>query len=247
MELKLPLGFGLKAQTSWCPGCGHGIVVRVLQEELESLGLREKVMMVEDVACGHYNIPLQESNFICTAHGRPIPVAAGYKRVQPEAIVIAHPGDGAAYSIGIESTIHCALRNENILALVINNSVYGMTGGQMSPVSLPGQKTTSTPKGRDVEKNGHPFDAMKTLASYNIAYLARGSVSSPANIAKLKKMIRKALLKQMSNEGFCLLEVLSPCPTNWNLTPVESMQYVKDAQEKYFELGEFIDKGGNEA
>ena len=114
----------------------------------------------------------------------------------------------------------------------------------MSPVSLPGQKTTSTPKGRDVEKSGHPFDAMKTLSSFDIAYLARGSVSSPANITKLGKMIRKALEKQVNNEGFCLIEVLSPCPTNWNLNPVESMQYVKNEQENNFELGEFIDKGG---
>lgn len=244
MELRLPEGFDLKADTSWCPGCGHGIIVRLLQEAVEELGARDRLIMVEDVACGHYDIALMNCNFVCAAHGRPIIAAAGLKRVRPEALVVAHPGDGSAYSIGIESTIHCALRNENILALVVNNSVYGMTGGQMSPESLPGQKTTSSPGGRDIEKNGRPFDAMKTLGQYDIAYLARGSVSSVPNIAKTKKMIKKALEKQLRGEGFCLVEVLSACPTNWNKSPAESLEYMREVQEKYFSLGEFIDKGG---
>ena len=244
MEYRLPKGFDLEAATSWCPGCGHGIVMRLLQEVLEELGVADRLIMVEDVACGHYDIALMNSNFLCCAHGRPIIAASGVKRVRPDAVVVAHPGDGAAYSIGIESTIHCALRNEKILALVINNSVYGMTGGQMSPESLPGQKTTSSPRGRNVEIDGQPFDAMKTLSSFDIAYLARGSVSSVGNIAKTKKMIKKAIEKQLRGEGFCLLEILSACPTNWNKTPSDSLKFMKDVQEKYFELGEFVDKGG---
>lgn len=244
MEMRIPKGFDLDASTSWCPGCGHGIVMRILQESLEELGVGDKLIMVEDVACGHYDIALMKSNFLCCAHGRPIIAAAGVKRVRPDAIVVAHPGDGAAYSIGIESTIHCAARNENILALVINNSVYGMTGGQMSPASLPGQKTTSSPRGRDVELDGHPLDIMKTLSSFEIAYLARGSVSSVANINKTKKMMKKAIQKQINGEGFCLLEVLSACPTNWNKSPVDALEFMKEAQEKYFQTGEFVDKGG---
>lgn len=244
MELRLPKGFDLNAATSWCPGCGHGIIVRLLQECVEELGVRDRLVMIEDVACGHYNIPLIESSVVCTAHGRPIIAASGFKRVRPDAVVVAHPGDGSAYSIGIESTIHCALRNENILALVINNGVYGMTGGQMSPESLPGQKTTSSPHGRDTVKNGSPLDIMKTLSSYDIAYLARGSVSSVANVVKTKKMIKKALEKQLRGEGFCLVEVLSPCPTNWNLSPVAALEYMHNTQEAYFQIGEYVDKGG---
>lgn len=246
MEYRLPKSFDLDASTSWCPGCGHGVIVRLLQECIEEIGAADRLIMFEDVACGHYNIPLVDCSFVCTAHGRPVIAASGYKRVRPDAIVVAHPGDGSAYSIGIESTIHCALRNENILALVVNNGVYGMTGGQMSPESLPGQKTTSSPHGRDIEKNGRPFDAMKTLSSFDIAYLARGSVSSVANIVKTKKMIKKAIDKQLNGEGFCLVEVLSACPTNWNLSPTDALGYMRDVQEKYFELGEFTDRGGYE-
>ena len=129
------------------------------------------------------------------------------------------------------------------MALVVNNRVFGMTGGQMSPTSLPNMKTTSSPHGRDVTKNGNIFDAMKVLSQLDIAYLARGSVESPAQVIKTGKMIQKALEKQMNNEGFCLVEVLSPCPTNWNLTPQEALEFMKE-QEKYFQLGEFVDKGG---
>ncbi len=245
MEFRLPNAINREASTGWCPGCGHGVIVRLITEAAEELGIDEKIIMVEDVACGHYDMSILEYNSIGSAHGRPIITAAGVKRIRPDAIVIAHPGDGSAYSIGIESTIHCALRNENILALVVNNGVFGMTGGQMSPESLPGQKTTSSPKGRDLEKNGHPFDVVKTLSQYDIPYLARGSVSSPANITKTGKMIKKALQKQMNGEGFCLLEVLSACPTNWNLSPSDSIAYMKETQEKYYQLGEFIDRGGN--
>lgn len=246
MELRIPKTIDQEVSTGWCPGCGHGIIVRLLAEVIDELGMNEQVVFVEDVACGHYDMPLLSFNTMGAPHGRPIIAAAGVKRVRPDAIVIAHPGDGSAYSIGIESTIHCALRNENILALVINNSVFGMTGGQMSPESLPGQKTTSSPHGRDVAKNGYPFDAMKTLCQYDIAYLARGSVSSVPNIMKTKNMLKKALIKQRNGEGFCLVEVLSACPTNWYKTPEGALQYMHDVQEQYFQLGEFVDKGGNE-
>lgn len=153
-----------------------------------------------------------------------------------------HPGDGSAYSIGMESTIHAALRNENILALVVNNCVFGMTGGQMSPATLIGQKTTSSPAGRDLAYNGAPFDVTKALKDFDIAYLARGSVDSPGEVMKVKQYIRKALEKQQRGEGFCLVEVLSPCPTNWGLSPVDSLTFMREKQKAFFQVGEFVDK-----
>ena len=243
MKCSVPNGVNTSAHIGWCPGCGHGTIARLVAEAAQALGIEDRIIMVEDVACGEFAQNVLQFNSIGAAHGRPIITAAGAKRVRPDAIVIAHPGDGSAYSIGMESTIHCALRNENILALVVNNSVFGMTGGQMSPTSLPNMKTTSSPHGRDVTKNGNIFDAMKVLSQLDIAYLARGSVESPAQVIKTGKMIQKALEKQMNNEGFCLVEVLSPCPTNWNLTPQEALEFMKE-QEKYFQLGEFVDKGG---
>lgn len=244
MELRIPKSIELEHTNSWCPGCGHGVVARILAEAIEAVGQRENTILVEDVACGHFQTPILEYNNLNCAHGRTIVAAAGVKRARPSYIVVGHCGDGAAYSIGIESTIHSALRNENILALITNNSVFGMTGGQMSPASLPHQKTTSSPYGRDLRKQGLPFDVVKTLKEYDIAYLARGSVSTPANVKKTQKMIQKALEKQLRGEGFCLVEVLSPCPTNWNLEPVDALKYMRDYQEKYFEIGEFVDRRG---
>lgn len=244
MKCSVPKGVNTGAHIGWCPGCGHGVIVRLVAEAARDLGIEDKIIMVEDVACGEFAQNVLQFNSIGAAHGRPIITAAGAKRVRPDAIVIAHPGDGSAYSIGMESTIHCALRNENILALVVNNSVFGMTGGQMSPTSLPNMKTTSSPKGRDIQKNGNCFDAMKVLGQMDIAYLARGSVDSPAQVIKTGKMIKKALEKQINGEGFCLVEVLSPCPTNWNKSPVDALKFMKEQQEQYFPLGEFIDKGG---
>ena len=246
MNYSIPKGINMENQGGWCPGCGHGIIVRLVAEAAQSLGIDDRIIMVEDVACGEFAQNAMTYNSIGAAHGRPIITAAGAKRARPDAIVIAHPGDGSAYSIGMESTIHCALRNENILALVVNNSVFGMTGGQMSPTSLPNMKTTSSPHGRDVKKNGHPFDVAKTLSQFDIAYLARGSVDSPAQVVKAGQMIKKALKKQMDGEGFCLVEILSPCPTNWNMLPADALEFMKKGQEEYYPLGEFVDKGGKD-
>ena len=250
MKLTIPSTINRENKSGWCPGCGHGIIMRMLAEAIDELGIQEDVILVTDVACGELAVSVVEWNDIGAAHGRPIITAAGAKRARPDQIVIANPGDGSAYSIGIESTIHCALRNENILALVTNNCVFGMTGGQMSPESLPGQVTTSSPYGREPKVNGNTFDVVKTLGQYDIAYLARGSVSSPANVIKSQKMIKKALEKQMRGEGFCLVEILSPCPTNWGFADdkaYKALEYMKEHQEKFYQLGEFIDKGGEKA
>lgn len=246
MNFKLPEDLDMKQQASWCPGCGHGIVCHAITEAVEELGVSDRIITVDDVACGQFGQFAMKYNTIMGAHGRTIATAAGVKHARPDALVIARPGDGSAYSIGIESTLYSAIRNENILAIVINNSVFGMTGGQMSPTSLPGMKTATSPFGRDERKNGSMMDIAKILGQTDMAYLARCAVNSPANIEKTKKAIKKALTKQMNGEGFCLIDILSPCPTNWKMSEVDACEFIKTTQSKYLPLGEFVDKGGNE-
>lgn len=246
MDFKLPKDLDMKQQASWCPGCGHGIVCHAITEAVEELGVSDRIITVDDVACGQFGQFAMKYNTIMGAHGRTIATASGVKHARPDALVIARPGDGSAYSIGIESTLYSAIRNENILAIVINNSVFGMTGGQMSPTSLPGMKTATSPFGRDERKNGSMMDIAKILGQTDMAYLARCAVNSPANIEKTKKAIKKALTKQMNGEGFCLIDILSPCPTNWKMSEVDACEFIKTTQSKYLPLGEFVDKGGNE-
>ncbi len=245
MNFRIPKDIDMNQQASWCPGCGHGIICRVITEAVQELGVSNKVLTVDDVACGQFGQFAMKYNTVMGAHGRTIVTAAGLKHARPDCLVIARPGDGSAYSIGIESTLYSAIRNDNILAIVINNSVFGMTGGQMSPASLPGMKTATSPFGRDEKKNGSMLDITKILANTDMAYLARGAVNTPANTEKTKKMIKKALQKQMNGEGFCLIDVLSMCPTNWKMSEIDACEYVKTTQSKYLPLGEFIDRGGD--
>ena len=245
MNFKIPKDIDMNQQASWCPGCGHGIICRVITEAVQELGVSNKVLTVDDVACGQFGQFAMKYNTVMGAHGRTIATAAGLKHARPDCLVIARPGDGSAYSIGIESTLYSAIRNDNILAIVINNSVFGMTGGQMSPASLPGMKTATSPFGRDEKKNGSMLDITKILSQTDMAYLARGAVNTPANTEKTKKMIKKALEKNMNGEGFCLIDVLSMCPTNWKLSEIDACEYIKTTQSKYLPLGEFIDKGGD--
>ena len=246
MNYTIPKDIDMSQQASWCPGCGHGIVCRVITEAVEELGVSDRILTVDDVACGQFGQFAMKYNTIMSAHGRTVPTAAGLKYARPEALVIARPGDGSAYSIGIESTLYSAIRNENFLVIVINNSVFGMTGGQMSPTTLPGMKTATSPFGRDEEKNGRMVDISKLLGQMDIAYLARCAVNTPANTDKTKKAIKKALQKQMDGEGFCLIDILSMCPTNWKMSEVEACEFIKTTQSGYLPLGEFIDKGGKE-
>ncbi len=245
MNFTIPKDIDMNQQASWCPGCGHGIICRVITEAVQELGVSNRVLTVDDVACGQFGQFAMKYNTVMGAHGRTIATAAGLKHARPDCLVIARPGDGSAYSIGIESTIYSAIRNDNILAIVINNSVFGMTGGQMSPATLPGMKTATSPFGRDEKKNGSMLDITKLLANTDMAYLARGAVNTPANTEKTKKMIKKALQKQMNGEGFCLIDVLSMCPTNWKMSEIDACEFIKTTQSKYLPLGEFIDKGGD--
>lgn len=246
MKLKVPDSLSSPG-VSFCPGCAHGISDRIIAEAVEELGMREKFIPTVDVACGAWSMNIWDFDTVMCAHGRPMVVAAGIKRVRPDALVAAYLGDGAAYSIGTSETMHCALRNENIVAIVLNNGVFGMTGGQMAPTTLPGQKTASSPKGRDPKTQGSLFDVVKTIEHMDIAYLARAALDCPANITKAQRYIKKAFEKQMRGEGFCLIELLGACPTNWGLSPADACERIRTETLKYYELGEFIDKnGGND-
>ena len=240
MNLRKPDRIGTVTESGFCPGCGHGIVCRLIAEVAEELKNDEKLIMVHDVACG--SIATMNSRFdsIVAAHGRPVPVASGYQKVRPDNVVCAYLGDGSAYSIGTAELVHAALRNDNITAVVVNNTVYGMTGGQMAPTTLPGEKTMSSVYGKDPEHYG-TLNVMDLLEKQKIAYLARGEIYDVASIAKSKKMIKKAFENQISKKGFSLVEILSPCPTNLHMTPLKARAYMHEEAIKYFPLGEFID------
>ena len=246
-ELKAPEYLFDGPQAGFCPGCGHGIVSRLFAEVLDEMQLSEKAILVFDVACCSLLMFSAHYDNIGAAHGRPIATAAGAKRVRKNNPVLAYLGDGAAYAIGMSHTIWSAVRNDNITAIVVNNGVFGMTGGQMAPTTLAGQKTTSSPAGRDTAYTGKPFDVTKALSGIDLAYLARGSVDSVPNVIKTKKYIRKALEKQMNNEGFSLVEILSPCPTNWGMSPLDAAKRVRDVVSKEFPLGEYAERGVSHA
>lgn len=229
---------------SFCPGCGHGTAIRLIGEVLEELRLEEDTIIVLDVACGGMPIDVWRYDTIEAAHGRPVPTAVGVKMVRPDQPVLAYLGDGAAYSIGLAETIHAARRNDNIAVIVLNNCVFGMTGGQMSPTTLQGQITTSSPGGKSMESGGGTLDVIRLLSTMDIAYLARGAVCDSANIRKTKKYIKRAMEKQLHKEGFGLVEILSPCPTNWKMTPVRCMEHIKEQILPVFPVGEFIGKEG---
>ena len=218
MEYRLPKDIDITQQASWCPGCGHGIVCRVIAEAVSELGVSDRIITVDDVACGQFGQFALKYNTVMSAHGRTIPVAAGIKNARPAAQVIAPPGAGSANPKGNASTRYTAKTNAHHPAILKNNSVFGMTGGQMSPTSLPGMKTSTTPFGRDEKKDGSMVDIAKILGQTDMAYLARCAVNTPANIEKTKKAIKKALTKQMNGEGFCLIDILSMCPTNWKMS-----------------------------
>lgn len=241
MNLRKPDRIGLVTQSDFCPGCGHGLASRLILEAADELGINEKLVIIHDVACGSLGMNNMRVDQVVAAHGRPVPTACGYERVRPDNVTCAYLGDGAAYSIGIAEMIHAAIRNENVTIVVVNNTVYGMTGGQMAPTSLPGEKTTSSVYGKDPHKYG-TLNIFDLLGKQDIAYLARGEMYDVSSITKSKAMIKKALKKQMNREGFSLVEILSPCPTNMHLSPVDAMEYVHNEATKYFPLGEYIDK-----
>lgn len=240
MKKKFGLPKSMKdVTTHYCPGCGHGIVHRIIAEIIDELNIREITIGIAPVGCAvlaydYLNIDMAEA-----PHGRTPAVATGIKRVQPNKIVFTYQGDGDLAAIGTGEIVHTANRGENITTIFVNNSVYGMTGGQMAPTTLLGQKTTTTPFGRKIEEAGFPIKVPEMLKSLEGAvYLARETVISPKHIINLKKYIKKAFQNQINKVGFSLVEVLSPCPVNLKLEPIEAYKWVEDNMVPYYPLGE---------
>jgi 2-oxoglutarate ferredoxin oxidoreductase subunit beta len=231
----------LSKQISFCPGCGHGVVVRLLAECVEELGMNKNVIFNIGVGCYSLASTAIEADKFDSLHGRGAAVATGFKRCNPGTLVISYQGDGDAYSIGIGESFSAAYRNENITVITVNNTNYGMTGGQMSATTMPGQKTTTSPHGRDCQTTGMPikFPEMVAATFPNAAYVARGSVTTPKYVNQLKKYIMNAFKAQLNNEGYSLIEILSPCPTNWRMTPLQSLERVNNELIDYYPLGEF--------
>lgn len=226
--------------THYCPGCTHGVAHRLIAETLDEMGVAEKTIGVAPVGCAVFAYNYFNTDFVEAAHGRAPAMATGIKRVLPDRIVFTYQGDGDLASIGMAEIMHAAARGENITVIFINNAIYGMTGGQMAPTSLPGQKTTSSPLGRDVETQGFPIRMSEILANMDGAgYIVRRSLHDPTNIRKSKKAIRTAFEAQVRGLGFSMVELLSTCPTNWGIQPVESLKWVQDHMIPAFPLGDY--------
>jgi 2-oxoglutarate ferredoxin oxidoreductase subunit beta len=226
--------------THYCPGCTHGVAHRLIAEVLDEMGLRENTIGVAPVGCSVFAYNYFDCDFVEAAHGRAPAMATGIKRVLPERTVFTYQGDGDLASIGMAEIMHAAARGENITVIFINNAIYGMTGGQMAPTSLPGQKTTSSPRGRDVEQTGLPIRMAEVLSKLDgVGYSVRRSLHDPKNIRLSKKAIRVAFETQSRGLGFAMVELLSTCPTNWGLTPLASLQWVEDHMLPTFPLGDY--------
>jgi len=241
MKFKIPESL-IEVWNHYCPGCGHGIVHRVMAEAIDELGIREKVIAIAPVGCAVFGYFYWNFDTAEAPHGRPPAVATGIKRVLPDRIVITYQGDGDLAAIGGNEILHAANRGENITVIFINNAVYGMTGGQMAPTTLLGQATTTTPSGRTLY-DGYPLKISELLSNLEgVSYIERCAVNNPKNVMKTKRAIKKALSYQIDNRGFTLVEVLSMCPTGWKISPVDSLKRI-DEMTEYFPLGVFKDKG----
>ena len=227
----------------YCPGCTHGIVHRLVAEVMDELGIEGNTVGIAPVGCSVMAYNYFNCDMVEAAHGRAPAVATGIKRANPENIVFTYQGDGDLASIGMAETVHAAARNENITVIFINNAIYGMTGGQMAPTSLPGQVTQTSPYGRDTAHCGFPVKVSEMLSQLEgPQYIERVAVTSVAGIRKAKKAIYKAFKNQLDGKGFSLVEVISTCPTNWGLTPEKAMQWANDNMIPYYPLGVYRDR-----
>ena len=230
-------------QLHYCPGCTHGIIHRLVAEALEELGLTNRTIGIASVGCSVFSYNYFNCDMIQAAHGRAPAVATGAKRANPNNIVFTYQGDGDLAAIGTAETVHSAARNENITIIFVNNAIYGMTGGQMAPTTLPNQITQTSPYGRDVTVVGYPVKVCEMLSQVEGAsYLERVAVNNVKNIKNAKKAILHAFKNQMEGKGFSLIEVLSTCPTNWGLSPKDSLKWLEDNMQKNYPLGVFKDK-----
>lgn len=227
---------------NFCPGCGHGIVHRLVAEALDELDVEGNAVGVSPVGCSVMNYDFFNCDMIEAAHGRAPAVATGVKRVHPDHVVFAYQGDGDLASIGTAETVHAATRGEHITVIFINNAIYGMTGGQMAPTSLPNQVTQTSPYGRDVNKVGYPIRICELLSTLDgVAYCERVTVDSVAHIRAAKKAIKKAFEYQVNGVGYSLIEVVSTCPTNWGMTPQDAFDWVRENMLPYYPLGVYKD------
>ncbi len=222
----------------YCPGCGHGIIHRLIAEVIEELGIQEKTAGIAPVGCAVFAYKYFDIDMYEAPHGRAPAVATGYKRVQPDHYIFTYQGDGDLAAIGTAEIVQAAHRGEKITTIFVNNAIYGMTGGQMAPTTLLGQKTTTSPLGRTKEHSGAPIRVAEMLATIDgSAYIERTAINNTANIIKTKNAIKKAFQTQIDGKGFSMVEVLSNCPTNWGKTPVESMEWIEQNMIPYYPLG----------
>lgn len=231
----------LSKKGNFCPGCGHGIVLHMIAEVIEEMGLESKV--VQAVGCSCNLNGCWGGKRMQAAHGRAASVATGVKAGVPDELVLTYQGDGDAYVIGLSESLNAAYRGVPITTFVINNNNFGMTGGQMSWTTLPGQITTTSKKGRIPALSGEPFKGPEIMATFeNTAYIARGAVYNTAQIMKTKKMVRRAIEAQVNGEGYAMVEILCGCPTNWKMTPLEANKWIEEVVTQYYKLGIIKDK-----
>ena len=227
----------------YCPGCGHGIIHKLLAQAVDELGVRERSILIAPVGCSVLMYFYMDVDACEAAHGRAQAVATGLKRVHKDRVIISYQGDGDLLAIGTGETVHAANRGENFTTIFVNNAIYGMTGGQMAPTTLPGQKTKTSPRGRDPAEAGMPIRACELLNTLEApAFIERCSVHNVKNVLRTKKAIRKALENQIDGKGYSFVEVLSMCPTNWGLDPVEAAAWVESDMVPYYPLGNFRDR-----
>ncbi|NMW85746.1 keto:oxoacid ferredoxin oxidoreductase [Peptoniphilus sp. AGMB00490] len=230
--------------TGYCPGCGHGVIQRLIAESIEELGIQDNIINVVDIACSYWSMDTMNFDSIAGPHGRCAAVATGIKKVRPKTNVYVHAGDGSSYVIGLSETIFTALRDVPITMIVVNNGIFGMTGGQLNLATTPlGDKTVSSPYGRNSENYGSPINMMEVLKNYDVEFLARGALFNGKEINKTKRYIKQGFKNQINNKGFSLIEILSNCPTNWKLSPIEAADKVKEVYTKIFPLGVYKDRG----
>jgi 2-oxoglutarate/2-oxoacid ferredoxin oxidoreductase subunit beta len=231
--------------THYCAGCGHGVAHRLVAELIDEFDLREKTIGIPPVGCGVLAYHYFDFDMIEAAHGRPLAVATGIKRMRPDRFVFTYQGDGDLAAIGAAETIHAANRGEKVTTVYINNAIYGMTGGQMAPTTLLGLVATTTPGGRDLERDGRPLDICKMLAQTDgCVYIERCSLTSVKGIQRAKKALRKAFRVQLDKLGYGIVELLSPCPTNWKMTPVQAWKWIDEVMVKVFPVGVIKDITG---
>jgi 2-oxoglutarate ferredoxin oxidoreductase subunit beta len=233
----------LDRSTHYCPGCGHGVVHRLIAEVLGELGLGPTTIAVAPVGCAVFAYEYLGIDFIEAPHGRAPAVATGVRRVRPDAFVLTYQGDGDLAAIGTGEIVHAAARGEAITAIFVNNGIYGMTGGQMAPTTLLGQRTSSTPLGREVGLHGYPIPMTEMLAVLpGVKYAARGSVADAAAIGKTKAYIRRACEVQLARAGFAIVEVISNCPVGWGMTPRESIEHLRTVVAATYQPGVIVDR-----